>query len=117
MPKLQHRIPRKAVESIISYSVSTNFCQELIEPSTREVLIFWTGRESQERRREYDSSLARLKTASELKNCRPSTSPADGYISFKLKLVDTLYLGKLLERLCRCAWQPRLRCQTRERGP
>ena len=55
--------------------MSTNFRLELIKPfDAREELIFWIpvereewGGASEERRREYGSNLARLKTASELK--------------------------------------------------
>ena len=50
--------------------MSTNFNLELIEPSAREVFIFWTlvereeqGGASEERRKEHDSNLARLETA------------------------------------------------------
>ena len=56
--------------------MSTNFRLELIEPSAKEVFIFWTreqggGRASEkERMREHDSNLARLEAMSELnKNC------------------------------------------------
>ena len=49
------------------YSVSNNFRLKLIEPSAREVFIFWTLVEreergaSEERRGEHGSNLARLK--------------------------------------------------------
>ena len=47
-----------------------------MEPSAREVFNFWTLVEkrrgpSEERRRKHDANLARLKTASELKNVDP----------------------------------------------
>ena len=51
------------------YSVSTNFCLKLIKPSDREVFIFGTLVEreertkSEERRKEHGSNLARLETA------------------------------------------------------
>ena len=53
--------------------MSTNFRLKLIEPSAREVFIFWTLVEreergvSEERRRDHVSNLARLETASKLK--------------------------------------------------
>ena len=63
------------------YSVSTYFRLDLIEPSAREVFIFWSrekrGGASEERRREHCSNLARLETASEFKKLN---SLADGYI-------------------------------------
>ena len=57
--------------------MSINFRLELIEPSAREVFIFWTlvKREeqgmSEERKREQGSNLARLETALELKKMLP----------------------------------------------
>ena len=54
--------------------MSTHFRLELIEPSAREVFIFWILVEREERGgvelgriREHGSNLARLETASELK--------------------------------------------------
>ena len=53
--------------------MSTNFCLKLIKPSDREVFIFGTVVEreertkSEERRKEHGSNLARLETAPELK--------------------------------------------------
>ena len=48
---------------MLSYSVTTNFRLELIEPSARGVSIFYFGRgeTSKERRREHGSNLVRLK--------------------------------------------------------
>ena len=48
---------------MLSYSVTTNFRLELIEPSARGVSIFYFGRgeTSKERRREHGKNLVRLK--------------------------------------------------------
>ena len=61
--------------SLKRYSLPTNFRLEFIEPSAREVFIFWTmferengGGANEERRREHGSNPARPETASKVKN-------------------------------------------------
>ena len=57
----------------VTYSVTTNFRPELKEPAAREIFIFWTLFEreersaTEERRREHGSNLSRLEKTSELK--------------------------------------------------
>ena len=79
--------------------MSTNFYLKLIEPSARPVFIFWTlvereewGGVSEERKREHESNLARLKTAPEL-----LTQNISSRRLYKLQaktLVDTLCTKK-----------------------
>ena len=77
-------------------SVSTIFCLVLIVASARKVFLFGlltrqkSGGRVRRQRKEHNSNLDSKQRWSS-KNCRPSTSLADGSICSKRKLVDTLY--------------------------
>ena len=74
------------------YSVSTNFRLEYIEASAREVFIFWYEREKRggEEKRTWLKPCETQNSAKAKKTCWPSNSLADGSISSRRKLVDTL---------------------------
>ena len=63
-------LPGVQLLEILSYSVSTNFCLELIEAAAKKVFIFWTLVErekrgaSERRRKEHGVNLVTLETAS-----------------------------------------------------